>query len=713
MGWTTRFCIGLAPIAASAPFLTAFAETTPKESVTVAATKPTVQVLPDRTVYSLSKNIQSSTSSLSDVLRNLPSIDVDIQGNVSLHGDANVTILVDGKQSPLLAGNRADALQQIPAAMIDRIEVITNPSAEFRAEGSGGVINIVLKKDKELVASGVVRLNLGSGGRLNLSASGNLKLGHVNLNGGYGEIRDGRKGQATTLRSDGTNLTSSMERSNKGVYSGRYTWLYASTDLNAQNAITLGSNYNRFAGHNHSLEHNIAAASDITRDGLVHWQREGLGGQTQYTHKFATKDEEFTLDLSHYGTWGLNGTDFTSLVTATGENNYWQSQRSIWREGHTEFKADYTRPLPHDGKVKVGYALQNDANVTDNHGLFRDTTMATPANDPSFTNNFLLDRTIHAGYVTYEQKFGPLGVMGGVRMEQDYLTTNLKTTGEVHDTAILGLYPSLHLSYGLTDTQQLQLSYSRRMNRPDTYSLNPARYSNDAFNVWAGNPYLKPEQIDSFETAYRYTGEKLDAVMTGYYRVTYKGITNVYRYLSNTVLLTTPDNLARRMASGVEANLNAKLLSGLSLRSTATLSYNEFNPGAAGLGKKQSGMGWSIKGGLDWQPTPDDLVQFNANYAGKQRFAQGYSEPTLSGDLGYKHSFEGGFAGVMSLNNLFASWNRNTVLDSPGLHQVDHRTTRGRVLFLGLVYTFGGFKETQSTTGGGNEGGNAGGPPGQ
>ena len=173
MGWTGRFCIGLAPLAA---FLPASAETAAKESVTVAASKPTVQVLPDRTVYSLSKNIQSSTSSLSDVLRNLPSIDVDIQGNVSLRGDTNVTILINGKPSPLLAGDRASALQQIPANMVDRIEIITNPSAEFHAEGSGGIINIVLKKDVEMAASGVDRINVGDQGRvIALATSRDLK----------------------------------------------------------------------------------------------------------------------------------------------------------------------------------------------------------------------------------------------------------------------------------------------------------------------------------------------------------------------------------------------------------------------------------------------------------------------------------------------------------------------------------------------------------
>lgn len=692
----------------------ATANETPKESVTVKAIRPAVQVLPDRTVYSLDKNIQSSTGSLSDALRTLPSVDVDIDGNVSLRGDANVTILIDGKQSPLLAGDRASALQQIPANMVDRIEVITNPSAEFRAEGSAGIINIVLKKDKELGASGVVRVNVGDQGRVNASASGNLKLGRVTLNGGYGERRDGRKNTTSRLRSDGTTTSSSQDVASKNVYSGRYSWLAASLNVNEHNEIEFGGNYNRFAGRSTSLERNIVIAdsSNVTRDGLARWQREGAGAQFNYSHKFAAAGEEFDLDVSRYTTWMRNSTDFTSLETITGLEDYWQSRWSTDRDAHTEVKADYTLPLSSQGKFKAGYSLQNDTSLTDNHGLWRDLTMTDWADDSAYTNAFVLDRTIHAGYVTYEQKFGRFGLMGGLRLEQDFLNTDLKTTGEVHDTSTLGFYPSVHLSYNLTDTQQLKLSYSRRMNRPETYALSPARYSSDAFNVWAGNPNLKPEQVDSFETSYRYTGEKFDAVVTGYYRATYKGITSVYRYLSDTVLLTTMDNLARRMASGVEANLNATLLSGLTLRSTGTLAYNEFNPGSQAVGKKQSGINWNIRGGIDWQATSDDLVQFNVNYSGKQRFAQGYRDPSLSGDLGFKHSFGGGIATVVSVNNLFDSWNRNTVLDSPGLHQVTHSNSPGRMFYIGLVYTFGGAKDTERTGGDTEGAGGAGGPPG-
>jgi len=708
--------VGLGLVAAAAALSTASAQTTPpaKETVTVTAKRPAVQVLPDRTVYSLDKSIQSSTGSLSDALRTLPSVNVDIDGNVSLRGDSNVTILVDGKQSPLLAGDRASALQQIPANMVDRIEVITNPSSEFRAEGSAGIINIVLKKEVEMAASGVVRVNVGDKGRANISASGNVKLGRVNLNGGYGERRDASKYASITARSDGMTAVSSQEMAGKNVYAGRYTWLAATVDLNSRDQIELGSNYNRFSGRSTTQEHNIVVtdSSDVTRDGLARWQREAVGAQAQYSHKFAAKGEQFELDVSRYTMWTRNSSDYTSLVNATGLADYWQSRGSIGREAHTELKADYTLPLPEHGRFKIGYALQNDATLADNHGTWRDATMAAPANDSTFTNCFLLDRTVHAGYISYERKFGRFGVMAGLRLEQDFLTTNLKTTGEVHDTDTLGVYPSLHLSYSLTDTQQLKLSYSRRMNRPGTSALNPARFSSDAFNVRSGNPFLKPEQIDSVETSYHWIGEKLDAMVTGYYRATYKGITSIYRTLPDAVLLTTTDNLARRMDSGVEANLDATLFSGLTLRTNGTLAYNEFNPGAQGIGNKTSGMTWNLRAGVDWQVTPTDFVQLNANYWSKRRYAQATFDPGCSGDFGYKHTFDGGFAAVASINNLFNSWGHHSVLDAPGLHQVKRGYSPGRMLYVGLVYTFGGFKDTQAIAGngGGSEGGTPGGP---
>lgn len=708
--------IGFGVCAAAAVLAVASAQTTAakkpaaSETVTVKAARLAVQVLPDRTVYTLDKNIQGATGTLSDVLRDIPSVDVDADGNLKLRGDSNVTVLIDGKKSPLLSGNLADALQQIPAGMVERIEVVTNPSAEFRAEGSGGVVNIVLRKDKEQKASGIVRLTIGNEGRLNGGVSGNIKLGRVMLNGAYGELRAGQRSRSATVRTDGATLRSSQDVSALSKFSGRYIWLAATRDPGSTDEVTLGGTYARFAGHADGLADNVAPAADIMETILARWQRESAGGQFAYTHRFATKGKQISLELSRFTSWGRNSTDFTDTPTATGVSGYWQSRWAVTRDVHSELKSDYVLPLDGKDVLKLGYDLQNDTSLTDNHGQWRDTTTAGWIPNSLFINKFVLDRTIQAAYATYERHFGKLGVIGGLRMEQDFLSTDLRTTGESHDSQTLGFYPSLHLSYGLTDTQQLNLSYSRRMNRPGTYALNPARYSNDSFNVWAGNPDLKPEQVDSFEASYRDVGESFDLVVTGYYRATYKGITNVYRYLSPTVLLTTMDNLAHRKAGGVETTLNLRLPHGLTARTTGTIAYDEFNPGPTGIGLKQSGLNWNVKGGIDWQATPDDFVQFNIHAFSKQRFAQGYSKPSMGGNIGYKHTFDGGLAAVASVNNLFNSWGGTMVLDAPGLHQVSHNATLGRVYTIGLVYTFGGARDTQPISG--DTSPSPGGPPG-
>lgn len=678
-----------------------------KESVTVSASKPSVQVLPDRTVYSLKDTIQSTTSSLSDILRDLPSVNVDIDGNVTLRGDSNVTILIDGKPSPLLAGNRGDALQQIPASLIDHIEIITNPSAEFRAEGSAGIINIVLKKKEEPGARGVVRINVGDRGHANASASGNIKLHGVTLFGAYGERRDGRSYTFSSTRSDGSATTLSEEGGGRWIYAGRYAVLNGRFNATAADEVQIGGSYNGWTGHSNGTNHNVSsgAATDVTRESLSVWTNEGAQAHISYSHAFATKDESLDLDASRFSFWSLNKSDDDDIVTATGLADYWQSRRAATRNTNTELKAGYKLPLPRDGQFKAGYALNDDNLLTDNRGIYRDPTMADWANDSFFTNNFLLDRTVHAGYVSYQQKFGRFGVMAGLRLEQDFLHTDLKTTGEIHDTQTLGFYPSVHLSYALTDTQQFRLSYSRRVNRPGASQLNPTRYSSDAYNVQAGNPYLASEQVDSFETSYHYIGEKFDAAATGYYRATYKAITQSYRYLSPTTVLTTPDNLARRSASGFEVNLNATLLEGLTARSSGTLAYNEFNPGIRGIGKKESGINWNVRGGFDWQATPIDILQFNANYNAKAHNAYGYTEPVVSGNLGFKHKFDGGVSAVLSVNNLFDSATQKTVLDVPGLHSVSRSDTPGRIFYIGLVYTFGGYKDTERAGEGDSEAG--------
>lgn len=681
--------LGLCAWASVAPAVWADPAT---ETVSVTGFRPSVQVLPDRTVYTLENEVQKASGSLSDVVHNLPLVEVDPQGNVTLRGNA-VTILVDGKPSPLFANNPGDALQQIPASAVERIEVITNPPAEFHAEGTGGVINIVMKKDRDLPAQGIVRAAIGSEGRVNGSLSGNAALDGIKLNGIYSERRDGSRSENATVRSDGTSPVSSQTVTSHWRYAGRFATMTASTTA-AHNDFEVSGLYYAWSGRMDSFERAIsdADATDISRDGFERFHNAGAQASFNYGHSFAAEGEKLSLALSHYGWWNVADTDYVNTDTASGFANYWQSRLERSRGGNTNLKTSYVLPLPGQGEFGTGYELDINTSRADNVGLWRDATMADWSQDADFTNIFDFQRTTHSGYATYRQKFGRFGVKGGLRLEQDFLTTTLVTTGERHQSETLGIFPSLFLTYSLTDTQQFGVSYSRRIQRPGADLLNPARQSWDTFNVQSGNPLLKPQMVDSIETSYHDVGENTDIVATGYYRATYKAFAQIYRALSDSVVLETTDNLAHQMAAGFDVNLNTKLLADLSLRTSGSLAYTEFNPGALSLDAKQSRLGWSIRGGLDWKITPDDQLQFNAGYFGKQRYNTLAIAPHFYGSFAFKHRFERDLSGLFTVRNLFES-SRDQTVDTPGVHQDTHARPTDRVLFLGLVYTFGGAQD--------------------
>lgn len=694
MRWFRGRLVGFA---ATLPMLVvcAMAQDAPKakETVEVSGRRPAVQNLVDRQSYSIEHDLQGATGSISDVLKNLPAIEIDALGGLSLRGDPNVTILIDGKVSPLLAGNRADALEQIPADTIDRVEIITNPSAEFKAEGSGGIINIITKKGSDAGYSGSVRVNVGNDGRLYGALSGAAKLGKLSLNARYSERRDIRYRTGSLTRTSGTQTVAQQTTAAKATRWSRWANLSAGLELNDRNTFDLELGYSGRGGRSNSIERDISglpgAISDTSRTGLFHQYAGSNQAKFGYTHKFRTKGEEFEFEVSRGKHWEREPADYSNTDTATGLANYWQHQDFDQTELETEVDSSYVLPLESGAKLKTGYSLQDEGNHFQNNGLYRNAAMTSWAVDPTFFSNFALHRTIHAAYATYEDKFGAFGLMGGLRLEQEFLSTNERTLSQTHKSSDLRYYPSLHLTYDLTDTKQLKLSYARRVNRPDEEDLSPTRETRDAFNVRGGNPLLKPEEIDSIEAAYQYTGERLDALVTGYVRRTKNGITDVSYYISPTILLTTKDNLAKAITSGVEATANGDLFKGLKYRLTASAAYSELDPGAGSIYAKRSGLALNAKAGLDYQITLDDLVQFSANFSGKRLLPQGYRDPTFTASAGFRHSFSPGLAAVFTVNNLFDSFHYNTVWDSAGVLETNRRDQPGRVMFLGLVYTFG------------------------
>lgn len=667
------------------------------ETVTVTGTRPKAQILPDRTVYTISPDSLDATGSLADVIKNLPLVDIDTQGNVTVRGEG-VTILIDGHPSVLFSQGQGDALEQLPADVIDKVEVMTNPPAEFKAEGSGGIINLVTKRNRKIPASGRIRLNVGSEGNISASLHGNINLGGVRLNASYNERRNIRHtAQAIVRTEDGTEL-SSQNISSKNDTSSRFAMLKAGYDIDHNDTIDLSGVYMSRTSKTVSGERAVSdsAATDITRLGLTHPDNENVQTSLDYRHDFATKGERFDLHLSHAESWSLQNQNYSNVVTATGAPEYWQLRLQDGSNKNSELTAHYSLPLPHDGMFNAGYEVEDITNQSDNNGYRRSSLTDDWGVDAAYTSFFIYDRTTHSGFATYQQKYGSLGIKGGLRLEQDYVTTDLKTTGEIDHASTLGVFPSLYLTYSLTDTHQIGLSYSRRTHRPDMGQLNPAQQSSDAYNIRAGNPQLKPEMINAYEVSYHYLGGKDDVTLTGYYRSTDNAISSVYRNISDTVLLTTYGNLARRMASGMSAHMNITVLEGLSLRASGYVAYTEFDPNTGSASEKRSGINWSMGGGINWRITPDDQLQFRNMYRAAQVSAQSRSKASLRGEFGYRHSFTKQLSANLMVNNLYASENGSSIQQTAGVYQSSRSRMQGRSISFGLTYAFGGEKERET-----------------
>jgi outer membrane receptor protein involved in Fe transport len=364
-------------------------------------------------------------------------------------------------------------------------------------------------------------------------------------------------------------------------------------------------------------------------------------------------------------------------------------------------KADYTRPMPTEGKFKAGYDFRLDDNRYDNLGLRG--TLAGAAPDPSQTNLFLYKQTINAGYVTYEQPFGDWTVLGGLRVEDVRLDLDQATTHLTHASDAVDAYPTVHLGYRFSEDQQLTLSYSRRVQRPNPRDLNPFVVQRDQFNFSTGNPDLKPQVTNAFEAAWQYKTGGTFYLATLFYRPSEHGVTTVLLPLANGGTLSTRQNLASSQAAGLELVANGKLTPTLNYQVSANLFYAEIDgsgiPLGPGLGfaANRSAYTASGRGSLTWQVTPKDTLQFNANLSPQILFPQGFNEAQFASFLGYRHKFSEKLSGVVTLQDVLKTIRFRQVVDSPVLRERLQFKPNVQAVYLGLAWTFGAAQKRPQT----------------
>lgn len=671
------------------------------EKVEVSARQETFYNSIDRKVYNVGKDVQSATGSTSDLLKNVPSVQVDIEGNVSLRGDSNVLILIDGKTSAMMGRNRAAVLEQMPADGIEKIEVITNPSAKYKPDGTAGIINLTLKKKQSLGYSGNVRSSVGTDGRYNGGISGNYNPGKYNLFGSASVRQDERPrtvqddrshldGATNTFVSTSQRTTENSRPLSRIVQGGvdyqvdDRTKVGGHVDYNYRDLVRTSTVTN--------LSRNASGATTNDYDRIrrsPEFERD-LEFTATFQHTFPKEDHELSAEIRHGRTAEQEDNSYANVYRLPALAPKFDHTLIKDTETNTEVSLDYAYPIDEKSKIDIGYSGQGNNVDMDFRGSSLDPVSNMWLVDATRTNRFVYDETIHALFSTYARKIGKFGFLAGVRFEQAIIDTDQVTAG-LHESNRYGrLYPSLHLSHDLTETQQVQLNYSHRVNRPESDDLNPFPEFQDPFNLRAGNPRLVPEDIHSIEAGWQYRSGDVTYLATAYYRQRYHGMTEVARYINATTLLTTKENIGTSRSGGMELGATTRLLDRVGLNWSANIYRNEIDASNLGFSARRSTVTWDSMLNANWDVSKNTLLQLNANYTAKRLTPQGYRYPTYVANLGLRHNLKSrNVALIVSATDIFNTLKERTHIDTPTLRQEVVRRRNSRLLYVGFIYNFG------------------------
>ncbi|MGD0339610.1 MAG: outer membrane beta-barrel family protein [Bacteroidota bacterium] len=669
--------------------------------VTVTTQKMILNTSIDRKVYNVQQDILSKTGSASDLLQNIPSVQVDIDGTVSLRGSENVLILLNGKPSPLMGKNRAEVLQQMPASSIEKIEVITNPSAKFKPDGTSGIINIVMKKDAGSGLNGTLSGNAGNHDRYNGNINLNYNPGTYNIFGSYSIRQDERNSFTTDRR---------MQYDSTGRFTGYHNEDGSSTSRPLSHIVVLGMDYRLDTANSFGFSGNYRyrgftrteTSAKVTRDvGSVitedydrlrydpEYEKE-MGGNAYFQHNFDGEDHKLRAEFTASHQPELEDNHYTNVYRFPAASTQYDNMRIDQNENQNQLTVDYSNKLTETSTIEAGYAGNFNKRDMDYHGEYLDAHQRQFVTDLQKTSHFIYNETIHALYATYESSIGSLGFLGGLRVEQSFIHANLVSRDSIITNDYLKLYPTLHLSYHISPGTELQLNYSRRANRPEGDDLNPFPEYQDPRNVRAGNPRLMPELIHSVEFGFQWQNDNLTIVPSVFYRNRHNGFTRVTTSLNDTTLLTTQANLASDESAGFDLVVSGNAGNTFSANFSANAFYEQIDASNLGFSDRKSTTTWSGSLNCNLNLASATMIQMNSNYRSSRLTPQGEFKPSFVMNLGVRQDlFDEKLSVVLTVSDILKTLKREMNLDTPWLNQntVNNRDTR--IIYFGLTYHFG------------------------
>jgi outer membrane receptor protein involved in Fe transport len=675
---------------------------TTTEEIIVEGEKSLIEFRPDKRVFNVAKDLTSQGGTLIDLLRNVPSVSVDQDGNVSLRGGEGVKIMIDGRTSGLEGQNRNAILEQIPANQVESIELITNPSAKFEAEGSVGIINIVLKKNenKGMGYTGTLGLNMGTGDKYSGQFSLSLKNNKVNIYGNYGyNLRN----MTTSGFNDIFYLSSSYlsethrESSGRGRNKSHNAKLGLDYYFDKQNTLGFSVNYRNQdrTGSNKNINKEYDLSNNLISD-YFSYSNDVDKGYTfdvnaNYSLKFKNPQQSFIADLSYSRDKDDESEEnFDTYITPVNNTPFKQNEMSNeTRDGYTG-KIDYAHPFTKDLKLEAGY--KGNYNKRDNDFAIDTYDYSTNqfVRDNNQSNRFIYKELINAGYGILTQQLGNFGYSLGLRVEHTKINGELVTTSEFFDRNYIDFFPSASISQKISSSSEIQLSYARRINRPRQRQLNPFRSLMGSNNYTEGNPELNPEFTDAFELNYIYYFPWATITPSIFYRQTKDEITRQRTLLDSVSTLSTFVNLNKSKSYGGELIISSHPAKFINFSGTFSFYRTELDASNLQNAASNAANIWSARGMSNIILPADFSAQLSYFYHGKRVTPNGSIEPFQSFDMAVKKDlFDKKLSITLRATDIFNTAKFRFNFNDASFTESSERVRDSRGLFLNISYKFG------------------------
>ncbi len=691
--------------------------------ISVEGQRPTMKLEVDRKAFDVAGMITSAGLSVSELLEQIPSVDVDNDGNVSLRGNTNVEVWINGRASGLTSDNQAQILQQIPAESIERIEVIDNPSAKFSAEGSTGIINIVLKKDRKPGYYGSVQVGADTRGGANVGFNINYSSRKLDL---FADVGYRHRENSGVNESEQDNLKDGVATSYEHHYTRNsnignnlftragLTWHLTDNDDMGLTGMFMTGKRKSNSSTPYYYGNYTDAGEMLTRTQLRNSCSSGPMNfvflEYNYRHKFTDKHFlDFSINHVRWHSDNENTYQDSIYYEDPSVDTYYrfQSRPLNIKNRHTDVKLQYENALTDNTKLEAGYNGSFSHENTPQESYEASNWLGENlVEDPAYFNHFVYDNDIHAGYVSLSQKWGNISLMAGLRGEYWRINTESLSWAQEHGIEekpaafkkdYFQLFPSLFMTWQITESQQLQLNYTRRLRRPWGGELNSFRNTSDASIVSFGNPLLTPEYSNSIALNYLKTWSQHSLLVSAYYRPTTDVIQRLnYRNASDQMMYSTSENVARSTSTGIELTAKNKFGKMLEISTNVNLYYYKINAfsyeidGQSVTGDARDNFTWNARFMASLRLPYDISIQGTFKFDSRRTLTQGYRPATCGLDMGVrKHFFNRMFTLAVNCRDVFDSrkWETYTESDTFLRHQVNRR--RSRTVRFTLTWNFG------------------------